>query len=360
MTEVFRRFAPGLLLFGLSVLVYQVMSHFVVPLAWAAILAYISWPLHLRISGPLRGRKTLAALCTTLLLSALIVAPLVWIAFLLQAEIVEVYGKLPYWLEQKPAVPGIAARIPFLGAELERLLAPFEDLRALLHERAMPWLRRGSAWLPGMLGDVGYHLAMLGFSLLTLFFLYRDGPDVHRQASRVLRRILGARLEGYMAATKSTLKAVVYGIVLTAIAQGGIAGLGYWATGVGAPILLSLITMCFALIPFGTPLVWGAASVWLLADGHWWAGVSLALWGTLVVSWVDNIVRPWVISGATRIPFLPVFFGILGGLAEFGLLGLFVGPVTLAIALAVWREWAEHGTETTGETRETPAPGEND
>jgi predicted PurR-regulated permease PerM len=343
MTEVFRRFAPGLLLFGLSVLVYQVMSHFVVPVAWAAILAYITWPLHRRIAKLLGGRDTLAALTTTLLLSALIVAPLVWIGFLLQAEIAGVYDRLPRWLEQKPALPGFAARIPYLGAELERLLAPFDDLRALLRERAAPWLRRFSGWLPGMLGDVGYHLAMLGFSLLTLFFLYRDGPDVNRQVRLVLHRALGARLDGYMLATKTTLKAVVYGIVLTAIAQGGMAGVGYWATGVEAPILLSLITMFFALVPFGTPLAWGAVSLWLLAGGHGWAGFSLALWGSLVVSWVDNIVRPLVISGATRIPFLLVFFGVLGGLAHFGLIGLFLGPVVLAIALAVWREWVEHG-----------------
>ena len=95
-----------------------------------------------------------------------------------------------------------------------------------------------------------------------------------------------------------------------------------------------------ALIPFGAPLVWGSISVWLLLQGQVGAGVGLLLWGALAVSWIDNLVRPLVISGIAKIPFLLVLFGVLGGLAAFGLIGLFVGPVILAILLALWREWA--------------------
>ena len=104
------------------------------------------------------------------------------------------------------------------------------------------------------------------------------------------------------ATTEETLKAVVYGIVLTAVAQGVLAGAGYWFVGLRTPILLCVVTVFFAMIPFGAPVVWITASLWLMADGQHWAAISLALWGSLVVSWVDNIVRPLVISGATRIP----------------------------------------------------------
>ena len=106
-------------------------------------------------------------------------------------------------------------------------------------------------------------------------------------------------------------------------------------------MLLGAITALIAMIPFGTPFVWGSIGLWLLASGDTIAGIGLLLWGALVVSWVDNLVRPLVISSATRIPFLLVMFGVLGGLAAFGLVGLFLGPVVLAVLMAVWREWIE-------------------
>lgn len=337
-----RYLAPGLFLAGLLALAYQVLGHFVVPVAWAVILAYVSWPLHRQIQRLSPQRPSLAALATTLLLASALVVPLVWASVLLQAEIVELYRKLPQWLEKKPALPAFALRIPYFGKELGGLFEQADTLRELLRLRVLPWAKQYVGTLLDVLGDVGYNLAQIGFALLTSFFLYRDGPEVAAQVRKVLRMLLGGHLDDYVAATEETLKAVVYGIVLTAIGQGGLAGLGYWAVGLEAPILLGVVTMFLAMIPFGTPLAWVSASLWLLADGQYWQGVALLLWGSLVVSWVDNIIRPWVISGATRIPFLLVLFGVLGGLARFGFIGLFLGPVVLAICFAVWREWLGH------------------
>ncbi|MEA3276350.1 MAG: AI-2E family transporter, partial [Pseudomonadota bacterium] len=129
--------------------------------------------------------------------------------------------------------------------------------------------------------------------------------------------------------------------VLTALAQGALAGLGYWVAGAGAPVLLGALTALLALVPFGAPLVWGSVGVWLLLTDAFWPGVGVLLWGALVVSMIDNLVRPLAISSSTRIPFLAVFIGVLGGLQAFGLVGLFIGPVILAVMLAVWREWLE-------------------
>ena len=95
------------------------------------------------------------------------------------------------------------------------------------------------------------------------------------------------------------------------------------------------------LIPFGTPLVWGSIGVWLLLTGKTAAGIGLLVWGAVVVSWVDNLIRPIVISSATQIPFLLVMFGVLGGLSAFGMVGLFLGPVILAVLMAVWRQWLD-------------------
>jgi predicted PurR-regulated permease PerM len=142
-------------------------------------------------------------------------------------------------------------------------------------------------------------------------------------------------------AVGTTTQAVVYALVLGAIAQGVVAGVGYWLFGVEAPVLLGAVTALIALVPFGAPIVWGSLSVWLLLTGNIWSGVGLLAWGVLLVSWMDNIVRPLVISSATRMPFLLVVFGVLGGVLAFGLVGLFIGPVLLAVSIALWREWLE-------------------
>ena len=182
-------------------------------------------------------------------------------------------------------------------------------------------------------------MAKMGMALMTIFFFYRDGISLIKQIRQALRNIIGNRIDDYIDSVGSTTQAVVYGIGLTALAQAILAGIGYYFAGAPSPILLTLMTFVVALIPFGTPFAWMGVSIWLLTQGHTAEAIGLALWGMLVISWVDNLIRPIVISGATKIPFIIIFIGVLGGLTAFGFVGLFIGPVVLAIALAVWREW---------------------
>ncbi len=155
----------------------------------------------------------------------------------------------------------------------------------------------------------------------------------------VLRGLLGDRVQACFTVVGDTPRAVVCGLLLAAFAQALLAGLGYWGAGVKAPAFWGAAIAVVALIPFGAPLVWGSIGVWLLLQGQVGAGLGLLLWGALAISWIDKLVRPLIISGVAKIPFLLVLYGILGGLAAFGLIGLFVGPVILAILLALWREW---------------------
>jgi predicted PurR-regulated permease PerM len=135
------------------------------------------------------------------------------------------------------------------------------------------------------------------------------------------------------------VKAVVYGLVLTALVQGLLVGVGYWIAGAGAPVFLAALTTVCGLIPFAAPTVWIGVGVGLFVKGSTAAAVGLAIWGAIVLGWTDHIVRPFLISREAAIPFILVLFGVLGGLASFGLVGLFIGPVILAVLLAVWREW---------------------
>ncbi|MGY6213560.1 AI-2E family transporter [Methylolobus aquaticus] len=341
MNRTFRLITVGLLLSGLLALTYVVIRPFILPVAWAVIISYVAWPFYRWIRQAVTRQRTAAALLTTVALASILLAPFIWLTVLLQHELVDLVGVLPEWLEQKPVVPPFVSRLPYIGNQLTALFEPFDDLRGLLKEHGIPWLKRLGTPALGVMTDIGQNALVLILTLFTMFFLFRDGAVVVEQVRAVFDPVLGERTKGYLHTIETTVKAVVYGIVLTALAQGAIAGIGYWLVGVKAPILLAIITTLFAMIPFGTPFVWVAASAWLLIHGETWAGISLLLWGALVVSWVDNIIRPLVISSSTRIPFVLVMFGVLGGLAAFGFIGLFTGPVILAMALAVWREWLQ-------------------
>jgi predicted PurR-regulated permease PerM len=337
-----RRIILALLLGGLALLGYAVLQMFIVPVAWAAIVAYSTWPLYTRLRAKLAPRENLASLLMTLALAAAFVLPVLWLVVMLRAEMAGAYSTLTEYLARGPdALPGAVRRIPWLGSWLQDTLGELSSNPDGLREQVSRWLEQGTGELLGVLGGVGRNAAKLAFALVTVFFFYRDGEKLLDQLKRVLRSFIGFRFNGYLDAVSSTTKAVVYGLVLTALAQGLLAGLGYWAAGVNAPALLGAVTVVLALIPFGTPVVWGAAGIWLLLKGETAAGIGLLAWGTFVVSWVDNLIRPIVISSATQIPFLLVMFGVLGGLAAFGLIGLFVGPVILAVLTAVWREWLE-------------------
>jgi predicted PurR-regulated permease PerM len=150
-------------------------------------------------------------------------------------------------------------------------------------------------------------------------------------------------VHSYLDAIGQTVKAVVYGLVLAALVQGVLVGLGYWIAGAGAPVFLAALTTVCGLIPFAVPALLIGVVLWLVVSGHTVAGVALGVWGGLVVGWTDHIVRPFLISREAQIPFLLVLFGVLGGLAAFGLVGLFIGPVILAVLLAIWREWLLEG-----------------
>src|SRR5262249_41049397 len=133
--------------------------------------------------------------------------------------------------------------------------------------------------------------------------------------------------------------AVVFGLLGTALAQGVLAGVGFAIFGVPSPVFFGFVTALASLIPAGPALIWIGACIWLWTQGWVWAAVGLALWGGLLVSSIDNVLRPLLISGPTRIPFMLVFFGVVGGVASLGLVGMFVGPVLLAVGFGLLAEF---------------------
>jgi predicted PurR-regulated permease PerM len=337
----FRRLLVAGLILGILLLTFSVLQPFIVPLIWGAILAYVSWPLNQRILRLVRGRAGVAALLTSVLVTLAIVVPLAWLILMVRTEALDAYTRVQAFLASKPALPPALRELPWIGVWADDLLQQLVADPKAISQQFVIAMEQSSVEVSRLIGGVGRNVAKLFFAVLSMFFLLRDGPRLMREARAILEGILGPRVHDYLDAVGATTQAVVYALILGAIAQGVVAGIGYWIFGVEAPALAGALTVLIALIPFGAPVVWGSLSIWMLVTGNIWSGVGLLLWGLLLVSWMDNIVRPLVISNATRMPFLLVVFGVLGGVLAFGLVGLFIGPVLLAVSLAIWREWLE-------------------
>ncbi len=341
-TILTRRIILTLLLGALVALSYAVLRIFLAPMAWAVILAFLTWPVYRRLRSGLGAGETVSALVMTGLLMAAVIVPVLWLTVLLRGEVAGAYKAVAQQIASGPyALPDWLAGLPWVGDWLRQMIEEWGRNPAALRGQIAHWMEARTGEILDILGDVGRNAGKLALALFTVFFLYRDGESLVLQVRRVLRRFLGQRVDGYIAAAGIMTKAVVWGLVATALAQGALAGLGYWWAGLDAPVLLAAVTAMVAMLPFGAPFLWGSIGIWLLVSGELTAGIGLLLWGALVVSWIDNLIRPLVISSATRIPFLLVLFGVLGGLAAFGLIGLFLGPVILAVLVAVWREWLE-------------------
>jgi len=332
-------FAFLVFIFGLT---FWVLSPFLASLAWAGILAYVTWPLHQWLLRHLPGRDNLAALLMTVGVAATLLLPLLWVMFTVVGEVAAASEILRQLATQGlPPLPEGVRAWPagdWLVAQYQRIQGDPVWARSQMSALGLS----DATAMKALAGSVGRNTAKFGLAVFALFFLYRHGDSVLAQFRGVATRWLGKAAPGYIQAVGVTVRAVVFGIVLTALAQGMLAGLGYWVAGVAAPALWGVITALVSLIPFVGPVIWIGLSLILLAHGETLAALGLFLWGALVVSWVDNLIRPLVISGPTRIPFLLVLLGVLGGLNAFGLIGLFIGPVLLAVSIAIWREWLEH------------------
>jgi predicted PurR-regulated permease PerM len=334
-------FLLGLLALGCL----AVLRPFLSAICWAVVLAYVSWPLHRRIRGAFRGWQTSAALASTLLVVAVVMVPILWLAVLVQAELVDAYRNLAAFFAAGPHVlPALIRNLPWIGARMQEAVDQLAADPDLLGRSLREWLQRHVLNSPGVVADLGRNIGKAVAIVFTLFFCYRDGESVVHQVRGVSARNFDHRLDGYVFAAGVMTRTVLYGFLLTSGAQGLIAGLGFWIVGIQAPILLGALTGLLSAIPvIGTAAVWVPIAAWLLLTGQVWQGALLLAWGALLVHPTDNILRPLLISHVAHVPFLLVMFGALGGLSSFGLVGLVVGPVLLTIGLAIWREWAGAG-----------------
>jgi predicted PurR-regulated permease PerM len=200
---------------------------------------------------------------------------------------------------------------------------------------------QGGSWLVRHSLDLGQGIIQLVLSVFIAYFFYRDGDRVVARIVAGGRRIAGDQTQYVLGVVGHTVRGVVYGVIGTAMAQGILAGFGFWIADVPSPLLLGLLTFVLSSILLGAPIVWVPVVVWLFAERSIGWGVFMGVWGTFVVSGVDNLIRPYLISRGAGLPFIIIFLGGIGGLLAFGLIGIFLGPTLLAVGHSLIKEFSD-------------------
>jgi predicted PurR-regulated permease PerM len=325
-----------LLLLGLWTL-----HEFLPALVWASIIAIALWPHYRDVCTrfPPGRHNVLMPSLFTLAVALVFLLPLVLVAVPLGHDAHGVFT----WIEQarKTGIPPpeFLANLPLVGAQAQAWwasnLGDPAGASALLQRVGQGDLLLKSREFGSQLL---HRIVLFGFTLLTLFFLFRDGEHLTVQMRRASRRLFGPSGERIGEQMVASVHGTVDGLVLVGLGEGVVLGIAYAFAGVPHPTLLGLLTGVAAMIPFGAPLLFGFAALLLLAQGSTLAAIAVFGIGVVVSFVADHFIRPVLIGGTTRLPFIWVLLGILGGISAWGLLGLFVGPALMAALILLWRE----------------------
>ena len=325
---------------------FAILRPFLSALLWAVILSFSTWPVYRRIERAVRGRKGLAAGLMVGLVAAVLIGPLVFLGVGLAEDVTTLIGMVRQLLSQgPPAPPAWVVKLPVVGSGLHDRWQAMAGSGAKLTAELVHYLIPLRDWALGRAAGLGGGILSLSLSVFIAFFFYRDGEALSERLKAVFNRVGGKQAPGLIRIAGDTINSVVYGIIGTALAQGFLAGAGFLIAGVPGALLLGVLTCILSLIPVGPPLIWAPSALWLFQNGETGWAMFLALWGFLVVSTVDNVLKPYFISQGSRLPFILVFLGVLGGVLAFGILGIFLGPTLLAIAYVLFQEWSSRKQE---------------
>lgn len=326
-----------LTLLGLALyLCYLIFQPFLNPLLSALVIAIVFYPVHARMQLVIRNHS-LAALLSTLMVALIIIVPAVLI---LAAVTKEVSGMIAL-IDQKSSESG--GLTPYLNHLIEQpmnWLGQYVDLSQFnlsdtIRSRLEGLSRFLLAQLANIAGSVTSFAINAAITMFTLFFLFREGRSLRRRVAAIVPLTV-EQVEKLFNGIENTVIGTVYGGLVVAAAQGALTGIALWILGIHSPVLWGAVAAFFALLPLvGAAVVWAPAAVYLLATGHWAQALILTVWGAGVVGTIDNVLRPYLISGRVQMHTLLIFFAVFGGVNVFGFLGLFIGPVILAVTITL-------------------------
>lgn len=314
-----------------------VLWPFLTALIWAAILASSSWPLFAHLNQWLGNRRMLTATLMTSLGILALLGPLVALA-LAQADNVAELARTASALgkEGLPDAPAWLAKLPLVGSTLHGYWQQFaHDGQRLINELAKP--AQAAALTGGRV--LGEGVLEMALSVFLTFFFFLHGEVLSQRLHVALERLAGTRATYLLDIARGTVGGVIYGVLGTALAQGVLASIGFAIAGVPGAVLLGALTFFLSVVPVGPPLVWGGATIWLFQQNQPGWAIFVAAWGFFIVSTVDNVIKPFIISRGASLPFAIVFLGVLGGVLAFGVIGAFLGPTLLAVGYRLIIEW---------------------
>ncbi len=327
-----------------------VLWPFLTSLVWAAILVSTSWPAFLWLDRGVGQRRTLAACLITLLVTLALLGPIAAVALAMADNAAELGSAASALIRNGlPDPPAWLDRLPLVGQAIHDYWQQFahdgQRLMAELEKLAKP--AQAAALAAGRV--VGAGVLDMALSVFLAFFFFLHGEALAGRLRVLLKRVTGVRAAYLLGIARSTVTGVIYGILGTGLAQGVLATIGFAVAGVPGAVLLGVATFFLSVVPVGPPLVWGGAAIWLFRqDQPEWA-LFVAAWGFFVVSTVDNVIKPFIISRGANLPFAVVFLGVLGGLLAFGVIGVFLGPTLLAVAYRLATEWTTGGQSATAQ-----------
>jgi predicted PurR-regulated permease PerM len=318
-----------------------VLRPFVSPLLWAVVLCFSSWPIFGRLLKLLGNRRTLAAFVMMLAMVLIVLLPFLIVGLTLATNVEQLTTATRKWIETglTPTPPAWLAKVPGVGeraADYWRSLA--QDPKTLWAD-VESYVRPMSAWLLRTGFALGSGLLQLALSIFIAFFLFRDGAAAAARLSAGVERLAGEQGRHLLTVAGNTVRGVVYGILGTALLQAITAGIGFVIAGVPGAGLLALLTFFCSIVPVvGTALVLLPAALWLFHQGSTGWGIFMLVWGFAVGN-LDNVVKPWLISQGSDMPFILIFFGVIGGALAFGFIGVFLGPTLLAVGFRLVEAW---------------------
>ena len=340
-----KRVARFFLVIVLVFLALWLARDFLAPIGWAVVVAIATWPLYTRFASRFRHRRRLAPLLFTLMVGIILLLPI----FLTINEITQDSDTIAQWFrnlhENGLAVPPWLADIPFASEAATR----WWQTNLSDPNSVSSWLgnidpAKVLSWVPTLGGQFLYQLLFWFVMLTALFVLFQGGAGLSDQILEAADRLFGEPGDRLASKLVVAVRDTVNGTVLVAVIEGTLIGIVYALAGVPHALLFALLTIAFAMLPFGAWVAFTtAALVLLLSGGSIWNAALVFGVGAIVMLVGDNVIWPALVRGTAQLPFLLAFVGIFGGLQVFGLLGLFVGPVIMVALLTVWREWLGNG-----------------
>ena len=325
----------------LAYLLFAILQPFLAPIAWALFIAFLLYPLNRWLTARLHGRAGWSASVLTVATVLIIIGPLTGLgaAFAAQAAELLRYAQ-NFAIEHRPEQASDLATIPFVGPAIVWL----QDSVGVSLAQIQSWAVEGARTVLRTLASLGQKAVLgalgtvVGFALMVfiLFFAIRDGRALFNTLRELIPMSRGdrGRLFAHLA---SVTRAMVYGTGVTALVQGVLIAIGFAIVGLPSPIVFGVLAALFALVPMaGTPIIWVPAVLVLAAQERWYAAIFLLIWGGLVAT-IDNVLRPMLVSGRAQVGTLTVFIGVLGGVSAFGPIGVILGPLVLALIIALIR-----------------------